>query len=179
MVDKSTSEGSGSGPPYWYDETDSAVALLAALRRFRAADHEMRRRMMAGMAMNATDLQALRYVIAHERTKEPATPRALARHLSISTASTTKLLNRLTASGHLQRAPHPRDRRSVIVVATAHAHEQVRERLTHMHQRMLEIARDVPEESREAVIAFLLAMAWQLDAEDVPEALSPHDPGRD
>ncbi|WMY78541.1 MarR family transcriptional regulator [Citricoccus sp. I39-566] len=160
-----------SGPPsagYWYDEADSAVALLQALRRFRSRDQEMRRRMGTDMALNATDIEALRYVIAHELAEDHLTPRELAKHLHISTASTAKMLNRLSESGHLQRAPHPDDRRSVIVTATDHAHAEVRQWLTGMHQRMLEVALAVPEGSRPALIGFLESMANCLAPEGVP-----------
>lgn len=160
---------------YWYDSGDSAVDLLSALRGFRAADHELRRRMSAGMEMNTTDLSALRYVIAHELGDDPATPQALARNLGISGASTSKLLDRLTESGHLQRVPHPRDGRSRVVVATDHAHAQVRERLGRMHERMLEIAHEVPAAARPAAIEFLRAMARHLDTEAPPEELTARE----
>lgn len=176
-TDGSAPHGTSAHGSYWYDAADSAVALLSALRTFRAADQEMRRRMSAGMEMNTTDLAALRFIIAHEETESPATPLRLATHLHISGASTSKLLDRLTASGHLERVPHPRDRRSRIVVATDHAHAQVRERLTRMHERMLEIARAVPEAERDSAIRFLHAMAAQLDAEAAPEELTPRREG--
>lgn len=160
------------GSSYWYDGEDSAVDLLSALSGFRAADHELRRRLSAGMEMNSTDLSALRYVIAHEVGEDPATPQALARHLGISGASTSKLLDRLTASGHLERVPHPRDGRSRIVVATDHAHAQVREQLGGMHERMLAVAREVPPADRPAIIEFLRAMAAHLDIEAPPEELT-------
>lgn len=179
MVERSASGDGESGPSYWYKESDSAVELLAALRSFRAADQDLRRRMSAGMTMNTTDLEALRHVIAHELVVDPVTPRELARHLRISGASTSKLLDRLTASGHLERAPHPRDGRSTIVVATDHAHTQVRRRLTRMHERMLEIAQDVPLEARQDVVTFLREMARDLDDEATPEDLTPREPGRD
>ncbi|GAA1724311.1 MarR family transcriptional regulator [Isoptericola hypogeus] len=151
---------------YWYGRDDvPVVAMLEALRVFRRADQDMRARISAGMAMNVTDLQALQIVIAAETRGEPATPRALATALHISTASTTKLLDRLTASGHLRREPHPSDRRSLVIVATEHAHQEVRERLTRMHERMAEIGREVPAGARPAVAQFLRSMATQLDEE--------------
>jgi len=177
MVERSGSGDGVSSPSYWYEESDSAVELLAALRSFRAADQDLRRRMSSGMTMNPTDLEALRHVIAHELVADPATPRVLARHLRISGASTSKLIDRLTESGHLERAPHPRDGRSAIVVATDHAHTQVRRRLSRMHERMLQTAQGVPVEARPAVVSFLLAMARDLDAEATPEELTPRDPG--
>lgn len=155
---------------YWYPEHDSAIDLLAALRTYQAAHGDMRRRTSAGMDMNMTDLAALRHVIAHERHEEPLTPLGLARLLRISGASSSKLLDRLTASGHLQRVPNPDDRRSSVVVATDHAHTQVRERLGGLHARMQEAAEQVPEEVRGEVAAFLRRIAGVLDAESTSDA---------
>jgi len=162
----------GERPPagYWFDASDPAVGILAALRRFRAADRDMRRQMSAGMDMNATDVDALRFVIARELAGECPTPRSLADYLGISTASTTKLLDRLTASGHLVREPNPEDRRSVVVRATDHAHREVRGHMARMHRRMMEVARAVPEDSRAAVAEFLDAMAECLRQEAEPGA---------
>lgn len=154
---------------YWFAGPDGAVEILHALRRFRMADRDMRRRMSEGMDMNATDIDALRHVIARERAGEAVTPRDLASYLGISTASTTKLLDRLARSGHLRRHPHPGDRRSVVVTATDHAHAEVREHLAGMHRRMREVAEAVPEASRADVARFLDAMADCLGAEDTLE----------
>lgn len=158
---------------YWYPEHDSAIDLLAALRTYQAAHGDMRRRTSAGMDMNMTDLDALRHVIAHERHEEPLTPLGLARLLRISGASSSKLLDRLTASGHLQRVPNPDDRRSSVVVATDHGHTQVRERLDGLHARMREAAEQVPEEVRGEVAAFLRRIAAVLDAESTSDAPLP------
>ena len=158
---------------YWYPEHDSAIDLLAALRTYQAAHGDMRRRTSAGMDMNMTDLAALRHVIAHERHEEPLTPLGLARLLRISGASSSKLLDRLTASGHLQRVPNPNDRRSSVVVATDQGHTQVRERLDGLHARMQEAAEQVPEEVRGEVAAFLRRIAAVLDAESTSDAPLP------
>ncbi|GAB2877029.1 MarR family winged helix-turn-helix transcriptional regulator [Nocardioides pacificus] len=147
--------------------------LLVALRDFTRADQEMRRRLSATMRMNVTDVQALRHVIDSERTAGWTTPRELAAYLGISTASTTKLLDRLTASGHLVRAAHPSDRRSVVVTSTPHAREEVRTRLGAMHERMREIAEAVPSQARGAVVAFLQAMAREMIETGAVDPLLP------
>ncbi|MGY4642669.1 MarR family winged helix-turn-helix transcriptional regulator [Cellulomonas sp. URHB0016] len=155
----------GQPTHYWYADEPSVVEVLEAVRRFRRADQEMRRRISAGMDMNESDLQALQYVIATESRGGQAHPRDIAAHLRISSASTTKLLDRLTASGHLVRAVHPTDRRSVVVSSTSHAHDEIRERLERMHAAMAAIVRDVPVGARPHVRDFLRAMAAQLDSE--------------
>lgn len=150
---------------YWYsgDGDPEPHRLLEALRAFRRADEAMRLRASRDMDMNLTDLRALQHVIARERGGLPVAPRELASHLGISTASTTKLLDRLCASGHLERRPHPSDRRSIVVVATPEAHTEVRERLTRMHEGMYAVAKAVPPHCRPAVRDFLLAMAAQVE----------------
>lgn len=143
---------------YWYGNDAPSVALLAAVRRFRSADEEMRRRLGADMRMNGTDLAALRHVIAAERAGHPLTARELAEQLRISTAATAKLITRLTGSGHMARHRHPEDRRAVLLVATERSHRELVARAGPMHEAMFEVARSVPAEAREAVIGFLDAM---------------------
>ena len=162
---------------YWYADNDSVVQILHALRQFRRSDQEMRRRMSADMDMNETDMQALQIVIAAEKSQRLVTPRDLSTALGISTASTTKLLDRLTASGHLERHPHPSDRRALVITATDHAHNEVRERLERMHAAMREVAASVPATSRTAVADFLVQMATMLDVEGT-QAAPPARGGR-
>ena len=164
-------EQSGGPENYWYADNDSVVQILHALRRFRRSDQEMRRRMSADMDMNETDLQALQMVIAAENSHRLVTPRDLSATLGISTASTTKLLDRLTASGHLERHPHPSDRRALVITATDHAHNEIRARLARMHAEMREVAAGVPVTARPAVADFLLRMAALMDTESEPDPI--------
>lgn len=157
--------------PMPYD--DGVATILHALRALVSADQDMRRRISAGMDMNVTDLQALRMVIRAEREGRLVTPRDLASYLGITTASTTKLLDRLTTSGHLQRSPHPTDRRSVLLTATPHGHREIGERLRRMHDRMAEIAAAVPEHARGPVVEFMNAMALEFAAVDGVLPLTP------
>ncbi|WP_407319328.1 MarR family winged helix-turn-helix transcriptional regulator [Isoptericola halotolerans] len=159
-------QASTGSSPYWYGTADTeARGLLDAVRAFRRADEEMRQRASRDMDMNVNDLRALRYVIACEQGGTPVTPRMLSARLDISTAATTKLVDRLCRSGHLERRPHPSDRRSVVVAATHDAHHEVRERLGGMHARMRDIAQAVPPSARPAVRDFLQAMAAELARE--------------
>jgi DNA-binding MarR family transcriptional regulator len=129
--------------------------LLRAVRDLVAADRRMRQSLAVRMRMNLHDLQALRHVITAQRETGSTTPRRLARELGISTASTTILIDRLVAQGHLQRAPHPTDGRSKTLVATDAARREVHGQLADAHDRMRAVAADVPEDARPAVLAFL------------------------
>jgi DNA-binding MarR family transcriptional regulator len=144
--------------------------VLGALRRFRRADESMRRRVSADLGVNPLDLRALRLLIAGERASHPLSPGDLSTHLEISTAATTKLVDRLVTSGHVERTPHPHDRRSVVLRPTPHAHADLRRRMGAIHQRMGDAARAVPPESRAAVIGFLTSMALAMEEPPVGPA---------
>lgn len=159
------SEQTDDGPGYWFDDSDSVVEILHALRRFRQSDQGMRRRMSADMGMNETDMQALQFVVISTSNGDHATPRALSKFLGISSASTTKLLDRLSASGFLERHPHPTDRRGLVITATQHAHDELHARMTGMHQALRELAEKVPPGSRQDVVDFLVAVSTHLETE--------------
>ncbi|MFB7891521.1 MarR family winged helix-turn-helix transcriptional regulator [Microbacterium sp. NPDC056044] len=94
------------------------MRVLTSIRAVSDAMERMHSGMKGDMDMNATDVAALRLLIIRERQDRSVSPRDIARHLRISTASTTKLLDRLVESGHVERMPHPTDRRGRVVVLT-------------------------------------------------------------
>lgn len=157
---------------YWYGRDDAhrtAVRVLEALREYRTAETAMRRRTKDSMGMGETDLLAIRYLLAAARDGRPMTARDLADRLGISSASTTTLLDRLTRSGHVRRAPHPTDRRALAITATETADAEVRATLGAMHHRMLEAAERLTPEQAEAVVGFLHAVRDAVDGiEDGP-----------
>ncbi|MEI8080033.1 MAG: MarR family transcriptional regulator, partial [bacterium] len=50
-------------------------------------------------------------------------PSELARRLQLTTGAVTALVDRLEASGHVARAPHPSDRRRIVITRTQKADE--------------------------------------------------------
>src|SRR3954447_9599035 len=118
--------------------------LLRAVRDLVRADSDMRRDAGARMRMNANELRAVRFVMEAARSGTAATPRGLATFLRVSTASTTTMLDRLGAAGHLDRVPHPTDRRSKVLVATPQARREAEAKLGGVHERMRAVAAAVP-----------------------------------
>ncbi|QCR18442.1 MarR family winged helix-turn-helix transcriptional regulator [Agrococcus sp. SGAir0287] len=157
MGHEERSEASG----YWYPERDGAstVDVLNLLRRYRAAETRMRARTRASMEMGETDLLALRTMLAAQRRGELVRQRDLASVLGITSASVTVLVDRLEQSGHVERRPHPTDRRSTVVVATTATDHEVRETLGAMHQRMIAVVDDLTAVELEVVARFLSGMA--------------------
>lgn len=127
------------------------------------------------MGMGETDLLALRYLLQAQRTDKSVSPKDLAAFLSISSASTSVLIDRLSKSGHVARRPHPTDGRAVIVVATVDSDDEVRSTLGAMHRRMLEVAESFEGERAEAVVEFLERMALAVGQVDEHETHDAHD----
>lgn len=98
--------------------TDAIRGALQAVQAFSDAMDRMHGDVKGDMQMNSTDLAAVRLMVLRERRGETVSPHDLARHLRISSASTSKMLDRLAASGHIVRRPHPRDGRARIVELT-------------------------------------------------------------
>lgn len=150
-----------SPPSYWYSENRDdmrGARVMEALRSYRAAEMTMRRRTQQSMAMGENELLVLRFLTRAASAQRDVTPIDLARHLDVSTASVTALLDRLERSGHLMRRPHPADRRKVLVTTTPHANDEMREVLTAMHARMMQATRGMTESEADAVTAFLRRM---------------------
>jgi DNA-binding MarR family transcriptional regulator len=146
---------------YWYDDEAGAapgVRVLDALREYCAAEAAMRKRTRESMGMGETDLLAIRLLLRAQRTGRDLGPKDLARALGISSASTTILVDRLVASGHVERRAHPTDRRALIVVPTVDSDSEVRATLDRMHSRMIAVADDLDASEAEVVTRFLRAM---------------------
>lgn len=151
---------------YWYADESStrrAVEVLAAMRSYRVAEVSMRRRTREKMAIGETDLIAIKYLLRQQREGELVGGKDLAAYLSISSASTTVLIDRLVRSGHLLRKPHPSDRRGIVVEATAESDREVRETFDRMHRSMLEVAEDLKAPEAEAIVNFLRRMSAAVD----------------
>lgn len=82
------------------------------LRELIDANESFVTHLAKSLSVNKTDLSAMTYLIAGG----PLGPTELAHRLSMSTAAVTTVVDRLEAVGHVERHPHPTDRRSVVIV---------------------------------------------------------------
>ena len=142
---------------------ESITETLFAVRAFSDAMDRMHSGMKGDMDMNNTDLAALRMLIVREQRGETVSPHDVAHHLRISTASTTKLLDRLSATGHLERRPHPHDRRARVVVLTDRTR---REFFTHFGAHlasMTAVAEEYTDEELGVIARFLGELAEAVD----------------
>lgn len=140
-------------------DLDSVLEVLDAMRRWREAERRTSEASQRYMKLGASDMRALRMLIAAQHQSIPVTPSAMATHLGISTASTTKLLDRLERGGHIVRRAHPDDRRSLVIEVTDETRRAARATVGREHARRFDVIAALPPESRRIVAAFFDDMA--------------------
>ena len=84
------------------------------VRALLEVTEEFERALGAELTVNPTDLQAMEHLIM----SGPLSPSELSKRLGVTSATTTTVIDRLSALGHVRREPHPSDRRGVRVVAS-------------------------------------------------------------
>lgn len=141
------------------------MRVLQAIRAFSDAMDRMHSGMKGDMEMNSTDLAALRMLIMREQRGQDVSPHDVARHLRISTASTTKLLDRLSESGHVQRQAHPRDKRSRIVVLTEVSRREFFKNFGATLAAMRGVAENYREDELQVIARFMSEVSAAIDPE--------------
>lgn len=136
--------------------------LMAAVGRLNDVERRLADQAQQYMRLNATDMRAIHFLVVAAHRDEAVTPGALARHLGIASASTTKLLDRLEAGGHITRTAHPTDRRSQAVRVTPRTMEAATTTVGRVQSRRYGAAADLTPDERETVIRFLDATAAAL-----------------
>lgn len=121
--------------------------------------------MKHGMDMNITDVATLRLLIMRKEQGLVVTPADIARHLRISTASATKLLDRLVASGHVTRHPHPSDRRARSIELTDAARAEFFRLFGRRLAAMRSVLTDFTDAELDAARRLLSAISVALDAD--------------
>lgn len=136
--------------------------LMAALAQLREAEQRLTEASQRYMKLGSTDMKALHFLIVSQNTGTIATPGAIAVHLDISTASTTKLLDRLEAAGHIIRAPHPHDRRALAISITHETYEAAVETVGRQQAKRFHAAARLTHDERDVVIRFLQDMTQEI-----------------
>jgi DNA-binding MarR family transcriptional regulator len=96
---------------YHQDMTPTVLDRLLQIGDLFARDME---RAFAGTALTPSRVGVL-WILQHTG---PSTQQALAHALEVSPRNITGLVDALEASGHVERAPHPSDRRAFLVTLT-------------------------------------------------------------
>lgn len=136
--------------------------MMTALGGLRDAEQAISEASQRYMRLGATDMRALHYLIVAGNSGVIATPGAIAAHLAISSASTTKLLDRLERAGHITRAPHPSDRRALAIAITAETREAAMQTVGKQHAKRFHSAARLTRSERDVVIRFLKDMTREI-----------------
>lgn len=158
-------------PGFWYSgnpDQESGRSVLKALRDYRAAEQDMRRRTRDALGINEKDMQALRHLMCAQEQGNSLSPTDVSRLLSISTASTTALIDRLVSSGHVRRELHPTDRRALELVPTEKSSREMRKILGPMHHGMMAVAEALSPQDAEIVARFLQSLTDVVDEKPAP-----------
>ena len=91
----------------------STADVVEELRR---AEAHLARRRQTACGPSETDRSAMRFILEAADDERPITPTDLAKHLGITTASTTAVLDRLGRGQMVELRQHPDDRRKRLVV---------------------------------------------------------------
>ncbi len=155
-------------------ELAEVMRVLDAMRRWRETERAANEASQRYMKLGETDMRALRFLIAAQRQGVVATPSRIAAHLGVSTASMTKLLDRLAEGGHIRRMPHPSDRRSLAIEVTDETRLAARASVGRTHARRFDAIAALTSGEREAVARFfdsLIATAGIHDTPGIDETL--------
>lgn len=116
----------------------------------KAAD-DSGRVLAARLGVGSSDAAALHHLL----TAGPAGPVDLGRVLGIGSAAATTLADRLERAGHVERRPHPQDRRRLQLVPTDRARSEVWHVLQPLIARLDAVERGLDDRDRAAVTRYL------------------------
>lgn len=147
------------------NETDAiARHVMGALAKYRLADDAMRARARKSTGMSDNELRIVQFLLTERNVDRAVTPTLIARHLGITSASTTALLDRLERGGAIERSRHPSDRRSLHISVTTQAEDLVDSTVGAFAEETRRIAASLSASERDAVAQFLDDLSSAADA---------------
>lgn len=141
------------------DLVDEVVEVMEAMARWRTNERRLSDAARKYMNLGENDMRAVRYLIAAQRHGALATPSELAKHLQITTASVSRMLDRLVAGHHIIRSPHPQDRRSTVLEVTEETQTVARQTVGRNHAQRFHAVANLTSQERAAVVKFFEALS--------------------
>ena len=120
------------------------------LRRLMSLSTQMRHVLAARLGVGPSELAAMEHLMA-----EPMGPVELSRRLDLTSAAATILLHRLESSGHVERVPHPTDRRRQVVFPRPEGTVEVFRHLRPMVERLDEVAARFSADEQAVIARYL------------------------
>lgn len=144
------------------DDQRQITEVMNALVRLRDAEQQLSEASQRYMKLGKSDMRALHLLIVSRHSNSIVTPGVIAAHLGISTASTTKLLDRLEVGGHIVRSPHPSDRRALAITITDETLEAAMQTVGRAQAKRFNAAARLSRKERATVIGFLDDMTAEI-----------------
>ena len=141
------------------EDLDEISELMSALAAWKAEELEQSKVSGEDMNLSQRDMRALRFILAGERAGLLVTPVMVGHYLELTSAAVTKLLDRLQDGGHLERSPHPTDRRAIVLTLTPPTRESARSQVGALHARRFAAASRLSSTERQTVVRFLTDLA--------------------
>ncbi|NKS31551.1 MarR family transcriptional regulator [Rhodococcus hoagii] len=141
-----------------HSRDDDAMALVHRVRALTVELNLLGAEFANRNGLHTTDLRALICLLDAARSGTPSTPGRLGGQLSLSSASTTALIDRLETAGLLERGRDTADRRRVLVTVTPKAEELGWSFFGPLIGRAVGAIETFSHEERETVSAFLTRM---------------------
>lgn len=126
------------------------TSTLQTLRELLDVAARVRPAIARRAELSHTELKALEVLFEHAMG-----PADLARHLGVTTAASSGIVDRLTTRGHVERHPHPSDGRRTQVTVTASGGAELMGHLTPMFAALHDLDAQLDEEQRQVVETYL------------------------
>ncbi len=136
--------------------------LMNSMANLRRAEEELSKASQKFMELSEAEMRAIHYLIVAGNQEQVVTPGAIAQHLGITSAATTKLLDRLERGHHIVRHAHPTDRRALSITVTAGTHAVARDTVGRSQATRFTVAAALDPSEREVVIGFLNEVAERM-----------------
>jgi DNA-binding MarR family transcriptional regulator len=133
------------------DREYTPLEVARAARRLDMALAEMHLEVAGLMDMTSADLLTLAYL----GMEGPLGPTEIAARLHVHTGAVTALLDRLSERGFVERAPHPSDRRKLLVHLTPQGRDVTMQHLGPMVDEAIALVRTLADADRQTVGRFL------------------------
>jgi DNA-binding MarR family transcriptional regulator len=125
-------------------------ATLAALQQLIDVAQALPESVARRAGLSVTELHSLRVL-----SERPMGPVELARHLRVTSAASSGVVDRLVARGHAERQPHPVDGRRTEVVITESGRREAISQLRPMFEGLAAVDNDLTDAEREVVARYL------------------------
>lgn len=141
-------------------------SILTGLRRISRAIDLYSRSLAKSVGLTVPQLICMRYLLRHG----PSAPTVVARHISLSSATVTGILDRLVRRGLITRRRLERDRRRVEVELTPAGSKLLETAPSPLHARLAERLAKLPVAEQQTIDANLQRLVALMEAGDLDAA---------